>query len=164
MKQLIPLSLIFICCSSFAFIAPKKGDKTKDIAQYALTHSEFPKRGFDRFDCGNCKALKNLIFVAPISTCGTGSCDYMMFENKDSDATYITTVNIKPGSFEFLKTAHNGLPDLKIYRHMSADSGVITTMEFDGHSYSGVGLEKKITAADLENELAPEKVTPVNLK
>ena len=164
MKQFFALSLITICSSAYAFSTPKQGDKTKDILSYVSRHSEFPQQGFHSFDCMSCSALKNSVFITPISTCGTGSCNYLMFKMSGSEATYITTVSLKPGAFEFLKSIHNEMPDLKIYQHVSADDGLIMTMQFNGKTYNSVENAKKISAAEFNKNIRPEQVTPKTFK
>jgi hypothetical protein len=165
MKQIIVLfTLVTISIMSFAFIPPKAGDKTKDVLAYAKKHAEFPDRGFNSFACDNCTALKNSIFVTPISTCGTGSCDYMIFEKAGKEAIYRASVSLKPGSFEFLKSSHNGLPDIKYYRHTSADDGLVGIMEFDGSIYKDLNATKKVSSKQFENEIKPEKVIESTLK
>lgn len=151
--------LLTISIASLALVSPNPGDKTKDIFAYAQKHAEFPEQGLNFFDCNNCTALKNSIFVAPVSTCGTGSCEYMIFEKNGKESIYRATVSLKPGAFEFLKASHNGLPDIKYYRHMSADDGLIGTMQFDGHIYKDVSAKKTVSAKQFSKEITPEKVT-----
>ncbi len=88
----------------------------------------------------------------------------MMFEKKDLEATYVTTVSFKPGAFEFLKSSHNGLPDIKIYHHMAANEGIINKMEFDGHTYRFTGPEKKVASINLPKEMKPEQISPEDIK
>ncbi|MEK6554639.1 MAG: hypothetical protein AABZ31_05335 [Bdellovibrionota bacterium] len=159
MKKLILFGLTCIASCALAYLQPTKGDKTTDVHAYVSTHSEFPKNGLQEFTCSNCRALNNAVFVAPISTCGTGSCDYMLFERKGQEAKYITTISIAAGAFEFLKSSHNGYPDIKIYQHLSADEGMISTLQFDGNEYKTTGKQKKIASNKLQTELQPEKVT-----
>jgi hypothetical protein len=88
----------------------------------------------------------------------------MLFEKNGHELTYRTSIPIKPGAFEFLKSTHNDLPDLRVYHHMSANEGIIKTMHFDGREYKVAGAPKKIAANQFEKEIKPEKVTSTILK
>lgn len=154
-------ALMAFTATAFGYANPQPGDSVKDVIEYARAHTEFPEQGFNKFNCTKCSTFENGVFIATIASCGTGACEYLMFEKTGPKFTFKSLVKLKPGAFQFLKTMHHGLPDIKFYHHMSATRGHIRTLEFDGKTYKGTVSEKNektMSADNIDKEIAPEDV------
>jgi hypothetical protein len=69
--------------------------------------------------------------------CGNGGCQYHIFKNMSNGRyQYVGATSLQRGSFEVLKTMHNGFNDILGYSHGSARSGSLTRYEFNGEQYN----------------------------
>jgi hypothetical protein len=163
MKLLCAISLFLFTYSpgilAAAQTAPKPGDVTDNPQQYVLSRANSPERGLSQFDCSQCSAMKDLLFVAPVETCGNAGCDFYVFRKSPGKSyEYLTEVQLQRGGFQFLETTHNGLNDILIYHHMSAEEGQLLHMEFDGQNYQFAGVSETVESAEYASRINPEVV------
>ena len=82
-------------------------------------------------------------FVAEADLCGTGGCEWQIFDTHASPSRFLGTVFGKKESIRALPAKKKGLHRLRLYHAMGAFEGVVVEYEFNGTEYKVV-LSKDI--------------------
>jgi hypothetical protein len=136
------------------------GEKTSDPQRFVLAHAG-GDAGIAQFDCSQCSAMNDLLFIGSRESCGNAGCEYYIFKKTDAKSyTFVTTIFLHRVGFQFLKTKHHGFNDILSYHHMSASEGELAHFEFDGKQYEE-GESEIIQSSEFDSRIKPEKVEEI---
>ncbi len=161
MKMFSVISILCFALISQAKVHVRFGDVTDNPQNYVLTHSQNPSKGLTQFDCSTCTSMKDLVFIAPTSECGTNGCFFYVFKPSLKSYKLETAVFLRTNAFQLLPSKTNGWNDFLFYQTLNSTDGLVVKNQFNGKKYVGIGKAQKIKNAELKKYLTPEAVTKV---
>ena len=140
----------FILACLLVMSACTTAQKVKDPHQFVKEHAViqtdllFEKKDLNRDGVAE-------LFLSPQEMCGTGGCPWYIFEKKEQEKYHVFLGEIF-GGFNTLILVPNPkatYSTLRIYHHMSADSGIVVDYEFKENQYEEV-FSKEITNKEFQ--------------
>lgn len=135
--KIIPIvTFVFIACATSSNVV-------LNPSEHVRTQTTFSRLLYTTIDLNDDKIQEE--FIAAVDLCGTGGCEWYIFEKVKDRYRFLGTVFGKKESIRVLPAKQEGYHRLRMFHKMSAFDGVMVEYEFHRTEYKEI-LSKDITS------------------
>ena len=136
---------IILACSLITLLACTTAQKVSDPYQFVKDQAVIPTGLlFEKKDLNHDGVVE--LFISPQEMCGTGGCPWYIFE----DHLFLGEIFGMFNTLTLLPASKTNYDKIRIYHHMSADTGIVVDYEFKENQYEEV-FSKEIMNEEFKN-------------